>query len=47
MKTMWVPGVNNLGSFGRWAFEEFTDVFEIEAAFGRLMDRVTSEKETV
>jgi type III restriction enzyme len=38
MRTMWVPGVNNLGSFGRWHFEEFRDVFEIEAAFGRLMD---------
>lgn len=38
MRTLWVPGVNNLGSFGRWAFAEFTDVFEIEAAFGRLMD---------
>jgi len=21
-KTLWVPGVNNLGSFGRWAFLE-------------------------
>ena len=21
-KTMWVPGVNNLGTFGRWAFLE-------------------------
>ena len=34
MRTLWVPGVNNLGTFGRWQFEEFTDVFEIEAAFG-------------
>ena len=47
MKTLWVPGVNNLGTFGRWGFEEFTDVFEIEAAFGRLIDRVTHKKETV
>ena len=38
MKTMWVPGVNRLGGYGRWAFEEFRDVFEIEAAFGRLVD---------
>jgi type III restriction enzyme len=44
-----VPGVNNLGGFGRWQFEEFTDVFEIEAAFGRLVDRVVrhSEVQTV
>ncbi|HTU34297.1 MAG TPA: hypothetical protein VMF66_10885 [Candidatus Acidoferrum sp.] len=47
MKTLWVPGVNNLGTFGRWAFEEFTDVFEIEDGFGRLMERVTKETESV
>ena len=33
MDVYWVPGVNNLGSFGRWAFAEFTDVFMIEADF--------------
>jgi type III restriction enzyme len=47
MKTLWVPGVNNLGNWGRWAFEEFTDVFEIEAAFGRLMGRVSTSKSAV
>ena len=26
MDTYWVPGVNNLESFGRWAFAELTDV---------------------
>ena len=34
-----MPGVNNLGTFGRWAFAEFTKVFEIEAEFGKLMDK--------
>lgn len=38
MRAYWVPGVNNLGAFGRWEFAEFTEVFEIEAAFGRLLD---------
>ena len=46
METYWVPGVNNLGSFGRWAFAEFTDVFaiqddfeaEAEARFGELIE---------
>jgi len=33
METYWVPDVNNLGSHGRWAFAEFTDVFQIEADF--------------
>ena len=27
----WIPGVNKLRSFGRWAFAEFTDIYEIEA----------------
>jgi type III restriction enzyme len=42
IRNLWVPGVNNLGTFGRWHFEEFTDVFEIEAAFGRLMQKMTA-----
>jgi type III restriction enzyme len=38
MRTLWVPGVNNLGQYGRWAFAEFTDVFEISAAFDALIE---------
>ena len=30
METYWVPGVNGLGSFGRWAFAEFTDVYALQ-----------------
>jgi type III restriction enzyme len=33
MESYWVPGVNNLGTFGRWAFAEFTDVYQIESDF--------------
>jgi type III restriction enzyme len=33
MDTYWIPGVNNLGSFGRWAFAEFTEVYQIESDF--------------
>lgn len=33
METYWVPGVNNLKSFGRWAFAEFTEVYQIEMDF--------------
>ena len=33
MDVYWIPGVNNLGTHGRWAFAEFTDVWEIEADF--------------
>ncbi len=43
MRAYWVPGVNNLGSFGRWAFAEFFEVFEIEAEFGKLMESFAAE----
>jgi len=41
----WIPGVNRLGTHGRWAFAEYRDVWEIEsgpaatiaAAFGDLV----------
>ena len=38
MQSLWVPGVNNLGTFGRWAFAEFRDVYEIEKAFAKLVE---------
>jgi len=40
METYWVPGVNNLGRYGRWAFAEFTEVYQIEADF---KEKVESE----
>jgi type III restriction enzyme len=33
METYWIPGVNYLGSYGRWAFAEFRDVFQMEEDF--------------
>jgi len=33
MDTYWVPGVNNLRTYGRWAFAEFTEVYQIESDF--------------
>jgi type III restriction enzyme len=30
MDAYWIPGVNNLKTYGRWAFSEFTDVWEME-----------------
>jgi type III restriction enzyme len=33
METYWVPGVNNAGKYGRWAFAEFTEVYQIESDF--------------
>ena len=33
MEQYWVPGVNNLGAYGRWALAELTEVFTIESDF--------------
>ncbi len=38
MRSYWVPGVNNLGKFGRWAFAEFTAVYKIEADFYKTVE---------
>ena len=35
--TYWIPGVNHLGAFGRWAFTELTDVHQIESGFKRII----------
>lgn len=35
MDTYWVPGVNNLRAYGRWAFAEFTDVFQMQDDFAK------------
>lgn len=43
METYWVPGVNNLGTHGRWAFAEFRSVWTIESEFETLVDRFTSD----
>lgn len=44
MDTYWVPGVNHLGTFGRWAFAEFRDVYEIESDFA---NKVTEQFQTI
>jgi type III restriction enzyme len=50
MDTYWIPGVNHIGTHGRWAFAEFTEIYQIEAdfkatvdaAFGKLIDAATA-----
>lgn len=47
METYWVPGVNHLGTFGRWAFAEFGEIYQIgtdfearlNAEFDKLIDK--------
>jgi len=44
MRAYWVPGVNNLAKFGRWAFAEFTAVYEMDARFKALVDQFVKQK---
>lgn len=38
MDTYWIPGVNNLKSYGRWAFAEFTEVYGMESDFNTKLE---------
>ena len=38
MDSYWIPGVNHLGIYGRWAFTEFRDVFEMEVDFDEVIE---------
>lgn len=38
MEAYWIPGVNNHGTYGRWAFAEFTDVYEIQDDFEKQVE---------
>ena len=43
IRTYWVPGVNNLKSYGRWAFAEFGDVFEMESNLDQAIEKQFDE----
>lgn len=42
METYWVPGVNHLGTYGRWAFLELKDVYLIQAQFAAKVEEILS-----
>jgi type III restriction enzyme len=52
METYWIPGVNNLGTYGRWAFAEFTEVYamqadfaaKVEAEFNKMIESLTIKR---
>src|SRR5205823_3952745 len=46
IRTCWVPGVNNLGKFGRWAFAEFRSVFNIDPDFDKLIRSFAKKPES-
>jgi type III restriction enzyme len=37
MDVYWIPGVNNLKLYGRWAFAEFTELYDIDEKFNDLI----------
>jgi len=48
IRQKWIRGVNNLGTFGRWAFVEFNDVYEIQKEFSALIDQsLSAQTETI
>lgn len=42
MRAYWVPGVNNLGRFGRWEFAELRDGYAIQDDFDKLIKDICS-----
>ena len=45
MQAHWVPGVNNLGTFGVWNFLELRNIENMEADFGAFVDLVTMRRQ--
>lgn len=39
MENYWIPAVNNSKQYGRWAFAEFTEVYQIEADFQKKVEQ--------
>ena len=42
MRAQWIPGVNNLGTFGRWKFLELRDIHRMEAEFHEFVDALVA-----
>jgi type III restriction enzyme len=38
MENYWIPGVNHIGTYGRWDFAEFADVYEIQSDFAEKVE---------
>lgn len=44
MRSLWVPGVNNLGTFGRWGFVELTDVYAMEKDYAAAVRQLATDR---
>jgi type III restriction enzyme len=38
MKAYWVPGVNHIGTYGRWAFAEFRELYTMDEQFSAKLE---------
>jgi type III restriction enzyme len=47
MQTYWIPGVNYLKTFGRWAFLELREPFMMEYELNKFLDYFDKELKTV
>ncbi|MCW6036681.1 hypothetical protein K4A83_10460 [Spirulina subsalsa FACHB-351] len=47
MRNYWIPGVNNLKIYGRWAFAKFRSVFEIESEFNKVVNDAIAQSAQV
>ena len=43
MVSYWLPGVNELGRFGRWKFAEFKEEYSIASEFNEVIDQAISK----
>lgn len=43
METYWIPGVNSLQKYGRWAFAEFTEIYQIESEFNKMIHKAIAK----
>ena len=43
MQSYWIPGVNNLGGYGRWHFHEFTAISDLAGEFEQALSRASGE----
>ena len=45
MRSQWIPGVNNLGEFGRWEFIELRDINTMSAEFRACVNSLAAKSE--
>ena len=43
IESQWIPGVNRLGSYGKWAFGQFEEIFSIEQDFENFIGKFFEE----